>query len=129
KKKPRAQSVCRGCWSVLQDRYDAPATRCQRCGHEFSPQDGPAAGQYITAKNGHRYRIKELLPKDGTPPAHRMYAMMALRADGSKVYLPVRDEDLALYEEAQERLAAEALPLPETSVRPGHNTDQARGYN
>ncbi|MBX3724607.1 MAG: hypothetical protein KF823_01650 [Xanthomonadales bacterium] len=129
KKKPRAQIVCPGCWSVLEDRYDATATRCQHCGHEFNPQDGPAAGQYITAKNGHRYRIKELLPKDGTPPAHRMYAMMALRADGSKVYLPVRDEDLALYEEAQERLAAEALPLPETSVRPGHNTDQARGYN
>ncbi|CAM2337493.1 Site-specific DNA-methyltransferase (adenine-specific) [Ralstonia mannitolilytica] len=58
-----------------------------------------------------------------------MYAMMALRADGSKVYLPVRNEDLALYEEAQERLATEALPLPKTSVRPGHNTDQARGYN
>lgn len=58
-----------------------------------------------------------------------MYAMMALRADGTKVYLPVRDEDLALYEEAQARLASETLPLPETSVRPGHNTDQARGYN
>jgi putative DNA methylase len=36
---------------------------------------------------------------------------------------------LALYEDAQKRLATEALPLPETSVRPGHNTDQARGYN
>ena len=102
---------------------------CQHCGHEFNPQEGPAAGQYVTSKSGHRYRIKELLPKDGTPPAHRMYAMMALRADGTKVYLPVREEDLALYEEAQERLATEALPLPESSVRPGHNTDQARGYN
>jgi putative DNA methylase len=58
-----------------------------------------------------------------------MYAMMALRADGSKVYLRVRDDDLALYDEARERLARETLPLPETGVRPGHNTDQARGYN
>lgn len=130
KKKPRAQIVCPGCWSVLEDRYDATDLHCQCCGHNFNPQEGPAAGQYVTTKGGKRYRIKELLPKDGAPPAHRMYAMMALRADGStKVYLPVRDEDLALYEEAQGRLASEALPLPETTVRPGHNTDQARGYN
>jgi putative DNA methylase len=36
---------------------------------------------------------------------------------------------LALYEEAQARLVNETLPLPETPVRPGYNTDQARGYN
>lgn len=129
KKKPRAQIVCPGCWSVLENRYDATDLHCQHCGHQFNPQKGPAAGQYVTAKSGERYRIKELIPKDGTPPSHRMYAMMALRADGSKVYLPVRNEDLTLYEAAQERLDAEALPLPETSVRAGHNTDQARGYN
>ncbi len=129
KKKPRAQIVCPNCWSVQEDRYDATDLKCLHCGHKFNPQIGPASGQYVTAKSGHRYRIKELLPKDGPPPAHRMYAMMALRTDGSKVYLPVRDEDLALYEEAQERLATETLPLPETTVRPGHNTDQARGYN
>lgn len=129
KKKPRAQIVCPCCWGILEDRYDSTNLHCQHCGHEFNPQAGPAAGQYVTSKDGHRYRIKDLLPKDGTPPAHRMYAMMALRADGTKVYLPVREEDLALYKEAQERLASEALPLPESSIRPGHNTNQARGYN
>ncbi|WP_297482756.1 DNA methyltransferase [Ferrovum sp.] len=128
KKKPRAQIVCPGCWGVLEDRYDATDLHCQHCGHHFNPQEGPAAGQYVTTKGGQRYRIKELLPKDGKAPTHRMYAMMALRADGSKVYLPVRDEDLALNVEAQERLASETLPLPETGVRSGHNTDQARGY-
>ncbi|EGR2537068.1 DNA methyltransferase [Vibrio cholerae] len=129
KKKPRAQIVCPNCWGVQEDRYDATDLCCQHCGNQFNPQKGPAAGQYVTAESGQRYRIKELLPQDGSPPSHRMYAMMALRADGSKVYLPVRDEDLALYEEAQVRLSQETLPLPETSVRPGHNTDQARGYN
>ena len=129
KKKPRAQIVCPNCWGVQEDRYDATDLRCQHCGNQFNPQKGPAAGQYVTAESGQRYRIKELLPQDGSPPSHRMYAMMALRADGSKVYLPVRDEDLALYEEAQVRLSQETLPLPETSVRPGHNTDQAHGYN
>ena len=129
KKKPRAQIVCPNCWGVQEDRYDSTDLHCQCCGNRFNPQNGPAAGQYVTAKDGQRYRIKELLPKDGSPPSHRMYAMMALRADGSKVYLPVQDEDLALFEEAKKRLLSEALPLPETSVRSGHNTDQARGYN
>lgn len=129
KKKPRAQIVCPGCWGILEGRYDATDMHCQHCGHHFNPQEGPAAGQYVTTKDGTRYRIKELLARNRTPPAHRMYALMALRADGTKVYLPVRAEDLALYQEAQQRLASEKLPLPETSIRPGHNTDQARGYN
>ena len=129
KKKPRAQIVCPGCWGILEGLYDATDQHCHHCGHQFNPQEGPGAGQYVTTKGGKRYRIKELVPKDGTPLSHRMYAIMALRADGSKTYLPVRDEDLALYEEAQARLASEELPLPETFVRPGHNTDQARGYN
>lgn len=129
KKKPKAQIVCPGCWGIMEDRYDATTADCPHCGHHFNPQAGPAVGQYVTDKSGTRYRVKELLPKDGLPPQHQLYAMMALRPDGSKVYLAASDEDLALYEEAQERLASEILPLPESSVRPGHNTDQARGYN
>lgn len=129
KKKPRAQIVCPSCWDVFEDRYDATNLQCLRCSHRFNPQEGPAAGQYVTAKSGHRYRIKELLLKDGKPPTHRMYAMMAIRADGTKAYLSVRNEDTALFEEALTRLAREVLPLPETAVRSGHNTDQARGYN
>ena len=129
KKKPQAQIVCPSCWGLLEDRYDTTELHCIHCSHSFNPQKGPAVGQYVTSKKGQRYRIKDLLPKDGTPPSHRMYAMMALRADGSKVYLPVLDEDLILYAKAQQRLDSEVLPLPEASVRPGHNTDQARGYN
>jgi putative DNA methylase len=37
--------------------------------------------------------------------------------------------DIALYEEAESRLKVERLPLPNLAVRPGHNTDQALGYN
>lgn len=129
KRKPKAQIVCPGCWGISENYFDATAIACPHCSERFNPQAGPATGQYVTDKSGKRYRIKELIPKDGTPPQHRLYAMMAVREDGSKVYLPVGDEDLALYQEAQERLAREALPLPEADVRPGHNTDQARGYN
>jgi putative DNA methylase len=129
KKKPKAQIVCPQCWEVIEDRYDATELVCPHCAHHFNPQEGPASGQYMTTKSGSRYRIKDLMPANGRPPAHRLYAIMALRPNGDKVYLPVRDEDLALYAEAEARLESEELPLPKLAVRAGHNTDQARGYN
>jgi putative DNA methylase len=55
--------------------------------------------------------------------------MLALRENGKKAYLAARKEDHALYAEAKTRLDGENLPLPTQAVRPGHNTDQARGYN
>jgi putative DNA methylase len=129
KKKPRAQIVCPICWGLIEDRYDTTMLTCPHCDHDFNPQEGAAAGQYVRTESGKRYRIKELLPTDGTPPAHRLYAMLALRPDGEKIYLPAREEDRALFAEAEARLQTEKLPLPTLAVRPGHNTDQARGYN
>jgi putative DNA methylase len=129
KKKPRAQILCPDCWEILEGRYDASSVECPHCGAHFDPQEGPAVGQYVKDRGGLRHRIKDLVSESGNPPSHRMYAMMALTPDGSKVYLPVRDEDLALYAAAESRLQTEALPLPEASVRSGHNTDQAKGYN
>ena len=129
KRKPQAHILCPHCWSILKERYDATDIICQNCKHRFNPQKGPACGQYIVATGGQHYRIKDLIPKDGSPPTHRMYAMMALRTDGTKIYLPIGAEDLALYDEAKIVLASEKLPLPKLPVRPGHNTDQARKYN
>ncbi len=129
KKKPKAQIVCPNCWGLIEDRYDVTNLVCPCCAHRFNPQAGPASGQYVSAKYGIRYRIKDLLPADGSTPAHRLYAMMALRPNGEKVYLPPNDEDFLLYAEAEARLQHETLPLPTLAVRSGHNTDQARGYN
>lgn len=128
KKKPQARMVCPSCWEVLEGRYDTIDITCQHCGHHFNPQQGPIAGQYVTGGNGKRYRIKDLLTPD-QPPQQRMYAMMVLRANGEKIYLPVRETDRVLYAEAEARLQQENLPLPTLAVRPGHNTNQALGYN
>lgn len=98
KKKPRAQIVCPSCWTVFEDRYDAQAISCGGCGHHFNPQEGPASGQTVTTRRGRSYKIKELLPQKG-PPRHRLYALMALRPDGDKIYLPARAEDRTLYDE------------------------------
>lgn len=127
-KKPTARLVCASCWHVFECRYDTLDVVCPHCLHRFNPQVGPAAGQFVTDKSGGKHRIKSLLRADA-PPDHRLYAIMALRADGEKVYLTPSLEDVALYAEAERRLNSEELPLPTMSVRPGHNTDQARGYN
>ena len=129
KREPRAQVICPNCWTIIESRYDIASLDCPHCKHHFNPQDGPAKGQYVTAPDGSRHKIRDLLPTDGTPPSHRLYAMLALRPDGKKVYLPARSEDQALYAKTEVRLSEESLPLPTLQVRPGHNTNQARGYN
>jgi putative DNA methylase len=129
KKKPKAQIICPQCWGVIEDRYDSTSLTCPHCKCHFNPQNGPAAGQYVTTKTGNRFRIKDLLSSDGKPPAHRLYALLALRSSGEKIYLAPSAEDLALFSEAEANLKTETLPLPTLGVRSGHNTDQARGYN
>ncbi len=129
RKKPAARIICPSCWAINEARFDTNHLVCLSCKHRFNPQHGPAKGQFVIDKEGKRHRIKDVLPKDGTPPKHRLYAMLAVRPDGAKVYLPPRAQDFALFEEAAARLAREELPLPTLGVRPGHNTDQARGYN
>lgn len=129
KKKPKAQIICPNCWVIIEDRYDVTNIECPNCLYSFNPQVGPVSGQYVSDKTGQRYRIKELLSTDITPPSHRLYAILALRSNGEKVYLPISEEDLAIFAEAEERLQKEELPLPTLTVRPGHNTNQARGYN
>jgi putative DNA methylase len=129
KRKPAAQIVCPECWSIDEARYDSVGLKCSTCKRHFNPQEGRASGQHVTSKLGQKFRVKELLPADGSPLPHRLYAIMALRATGEKIYLRPSAEDVALYEEAETRLHTENLPLPTLGVRPGHNTDQARGYN
>lgn len=128
-RKPHAQIVCPRCWGIIESRYDATSLQCPRCAHLFNPQKGPAQGQYVTTPDGSRHKIKDLLANDKAPPSHRLYAMLALRPDGEKIYLAAQTADQVLYAEAETRLGAEDLPLPIQAVRPGHNTDQARGYH
>ena len=128
-RKPKAYIICPTCWEINSGRYDAKKLTCCQCGVVFNPQKGPVSGQYITDKQGTRYKVKDLLPSDGSLPRHRLYAMMALRTNGEKIYLAPQAYDFELLEEARQRLKYEDLPLPTLSLRQGHNTDQARSYN
>ncbi len=128
KKNPLAQIICPECWQINAGLYDAKALTCRNCGHKFNPQHGPADGRYVTDSQGKKFEVKALLPAS-SPPRHKLYAIMALRASGEKIYLAPQAHDLALLEKVRHDLRREPLPLPIALVRPGHNTNQARGYN
>jgi putative DNA methylase len=128
-KKPKAQIICPTCWNITQDRFDVTQFICPHCHTEFNPQEGCAKGQYVRSQSGNRYKIKELIKAQNTPPDHHLYAMLALRSNGEKIYLPIKDEDKALFSDATQRLMSEDLPLPTMPIRSGYNTDQARAYN
>jgi len=129
KKKPQSQIICPRCWQINIGRYDAEILTCVHCCHIYNPQQGPADGRFVTDSQGNVFEIKSLLPKDRTPPKHRLYALMALGANEEKIYLSVQDHDLDLVKRAREVLERTPLPLPTMPVRPGHNTDQARNYH
>lgn len=129
KKKPTARIICPSCWSINTGRYDATDLVCEKCAHRFNPQSGPVEGQYVTTPSGETYKIKDLVSQSGRPPEHRLYALMALKNDDTKIYLSPAPYDFDLLEEARNKLREERLPLPDMTVRPGHNTNQARGYN
>lgn len=128
KKKPDAKIICPECWQINTDRYDTKTLICAQCNNCFNPQQGPVKGRYVTDSQGKTFEIRELLPK-GAPPSHKLYAMMALRTNGEKIYLAPQEYDLTLLEQAGEALQRTTLPLPTMAVRPGHNTNQARNYN
>ncbi|MGF1522281.1 MAG: DNA methyltransferase [Leptolyngbyaceae cyanobacterium] len=129
KKKPKSQIICPQCWGIVVDRFDSIETCCPNCSLKFNPQEGTTKRQYVKSSSGRRYKIKDLIATKNTAPNHRMYAMLALRSNGEKVYLPVRDEDLQLFCKAKKQLTSEKLLFPQVAVRSGYNTDQARGYN
>lgn len=127
-KKPEAQIVCPHCWNIFRGKYNDTNVCCPHCGFEFNPQQGPANSTTVTTRDGKKYKVKDLVPEQ-SKLKEKMYAVLAVDSDGAKKYLPIRDFDRALYEKATHELEIYNGFLPYYSVRPGYNTDQARGYN
>jgi putative DNA methylase len=129
KKKPMVQIICFKCWSIFQNRYDAVEVICPHCGNTFNPQIGRATGQNVICSDGKTYKIKELVKSHKKPLNHKMYAILALRNNGEKIYLKPSKFDCDLYQKASKDLQDKNITIPLLKVRSGHNTDQARGYN
>ncbi len=128
-KKPEAQILCPNCWDVFKGKYNQEEAVCPHCGHMFNPQVGPASNSTVTSANGTKYKIKDLIPADKTLLKEKMYALLAVNKHGEKVYQSIQEYDRALFDKIASRLEKEDFFLPTYEVRPGYNTDQARGYN
>ncbi|MDQ8755730.1 DNA methyltransferase [Sphingosinicella sp. LHD-64] len=130
KRHPDAQAVCPGCGGISATRYDATETTCETCRLTFNPQDGPAKGQHARCNScQHEFSIAKEVRQSDLPPSHRLYAKLALTPQGRKIYLPATAEDVAIFKEAEEALAARPHAYPLDSIEPGYNTNQALGYN
>lgn len=127
-KKPQASIVCPHCWNVYRGRYDDIDSECPQCHNHFNPQNGPAERNTVTSPNGKKYNIKDLI-QNNKPIKEKMYAMLALNEEGEKIYLPVSDFDINLFEKAKRDLSqATDLFSPNYKVASGYNTDQAISY-
>ena len=130
KRHPTAQVVCPECGKVNACRYDETDLVCTRCSVRFDPQSGPAHGQHATCPDcSHRFPIAKTIRSANGPPTQRLYAKLALTADGRKVYAETTGADRHLYEEAARALAQRSDPYPRVAIEPGYNTDQALSHN
>lgn len=130
KKVPQAQAVCPHCGGINAVRVDDRYANCSSCRRPYDPNTGPSKGQGATCPScDHSFPIAKTIRASGKPPAHRMYAKLVLLPDGSKAYHPITDEDRNLYAEAERALARRENAYPVVAIEPGHNTNQALGYN
>lgn len=128
-KKPEAHIICPCCWKVFDGRYDQTDAVCPYCGRAFNPQIGPATKSTVKSKEGKIYKIKDLVPTDGSLLKEKMYAVLAINSKGEKVYQSVQEYDLDLFKRVCEQLDSSDVFSPTYSVQAGFNTDQAKGYN
>lgn len=126
-KKPEAQILCPDCGNIFLGKYKQPEAACPECGFTFNPNEGTVTGAFVKDSAGKKHRIKDLIGKD-SPPKEKPYGILAIAKDGEKRYLPFREYDLQLYNEASSELKKYSDYLPKLEIAPGHNADQALGY-
>jgi putative DNA methylase len=133
-RKPGVHIVCAACSHVFAGEYSAKVVTCPSCTMKFDPHKGPATGTTATCTAcSTSFKILDAVRNNDTPPSHRMYAKLVLKADGEKEYLPVSSADIRAYEEATAILKSEeeagAIRLPAARLLDGYNTRQALNYN
>jgi hypothetical protein len=129
-KYPSSKAVCPHCGAVNTVNFDAEKCSCAECRAVFDPQVGPAQGQTGCCPRCKKsFPIAKTVRATRTPPRHRRYAKMVLLPGGEKQYQRITPADLALYDEAEVQLQRKQDAIPVVAIEPGHNTNQALGYN
>lgn len=121
--------VCPGCGDVFPISKNDTSSTCRKCSQLFNPHEGPAKHTTAVCRAcKHEFPLAATARAAGHPPAHRMYAKLVLRQNGSKEYLPTTAEDLALYENAKKQLAVLNPSVPKIRIEDGKNTRQILNY-
>ena len=126
---PTVQVVCPSCGAISPEDYRVRHKRCDQCGHRFDATTGLAKGKSAVCPDCRcEFTIGHAIRQTGFPPSYRMYAKLVLTPDGRKEYHPVTDYDEALYQEAVTTLRSSPHPIPQETIDPGYNTNQALNY-
>lgn len=126
---PTVHVVCPNCGALNARHHRERRTDCFDCGHSFDPTSGPARGKSAECPDClHQFTIGRTISETGSPPTYRMYAKLVLTPDGTKEYLPIDDYDHALYARAVADLSGSDNAIPQGTIEPGYNTNQALNY-
>lgn len=126
---PTVHVVCPNCGSLSPENHRTKRVECSECDHRFDATTGPVKGK--AAKCPHcfsEFTIGRTIRESGSPPTYRMYAKLVLTPDGNKEYQPITDYDESLYREAVIDLERASHRIPEGTIEPGYNTNQALNY-
>ncbi|EDY61104.1 MULTISPECIES: DNA methyltransferase [Streptomyces] len=129
KKYPNSKAICPHCHAVeIVNVVEDKQIECGSC-RQVSSLTGPVNRAVMTCQQGHETKVLDSLGDQ--PPKMRMYAKQVLSNDGTRLYEPIDEFDIALYEKAVRLLAeqAEHLVLPAGTLDDGYNTRQAIRWN
>ena len=126
---PTVHVVCPKCGALSpQDRL-IREMECTECGHPFDATSGQVKGKSAKCPNClSEFTIGRTIQETGRPPSYRMFAKLILTSDGKKEYLPITAFDEALYQKAATDLEKSPFTIPQGSIEPGYNTNQALNY-
>jgi len=129
-KKPKVEILCPECWRIFEGKYDDMMVVCPYCQYHFNPQSGNIENNCVIDKKGQKYKIKDLVSLSSDILKEKMFALVAINKNGEKVYQHIQDYDKNLYNEIRRKYDDNNnCNVPNSSIRPGYNTNQVLGYN
>jgi putative DNA methylase len=130
KKVPIVRSICFSCGYINTTQYNSTQLQCAGCLRNYNPQAGSVKRDVaICSHCSFSIKIAKTIHKSGNPPSYRMYALLILTSDGRKKYVQPTSADRSKYEKARVLLQDLDKLIPETTIEPGHNTNQILKYN
>ena len=129
KRNPVVHVVCPNCGLLTSEDHQVDQMECSACSHRFRATAGPAKGKTAICPHCfNKFTIGRTIRETGSHPSYRMYAKLVLTPDGKKDYYPITDYDQALYQKAVKDLEESPYEIPQATIEPGYNTNQALNY-